>query len=281
MTQIWQPGDIVGYVNDKPVFQVGGGSEGAVEQPVGDSSQGSEEFEPTTASEPQETQAPWAKYLEGIPSSLHPVVEQNYRKWDSDVTQRFQKVHSEYEPLKGYQPLLENGYDPQQVYQLVDALNNDPKQVYDALVASFADEWGLNGEVSEQGQEDNEELPEFDPKVQELKSTVDLMADIMLEQHRKEQEAQEDAQLDQYLSALKQQHGDFDEAIVLGLMHSGMSGEDAISRYNAVLSNQNRPPAPRLLGSGGGVPTESVKLDTPQARKQVIAQMLANAKAQS
>ena len=281
MTQIWQPGDIVGYVNNKPVFQVGGGSEGAVEQPVGES-QGSEEtFEPTTASEPQETQAPWAKYLEGIPSSLHPVVEQNYRKWDSDVTQRFQKVHSEYEPLKGYTPFVEAGYDPQQVHTLVEALNNDPRQIYDALVAQFADEWGLNGQTPEQGQEDNEEFPEFDPKVQELKSTVDLMADIMLEQHRKEQAALEDAQLDAYLGALREKHGDYDETIVLGLMNSGMSGEDAVARYQAVLSNQNRPPAPRLLGSGGGIPTEQVKLDTPQARKQVIAQMLANAKEQT
>lgn len=281
MIRHWQPGDIVGFVNGKPVFQVGGGSEPAIEQPVGnDDSQGADNFEPSTASEPQETQAPWAKYLEGVPSSFTPLIESRFKEWDADVTRRFQKVHSDYEPLKPYQPLAEAGYDPDQLYQLAEALNSNPRQVYEALVANFGDEWGLGDNSSEQGQEDNEDddLPEYDPKIHELESTVNTMADILLEQHRREQEAQEDAQLDAYLSSLREQHGDFNEKVVLGLMNSGMSGEDAIAEYQAAINQRNRPPAPKLLGSGGGIPTEQVDLSSPKARKQVIAQMLANAK---
>lgn len=280
---------LIGFTKrGKPIYLIAGGSEGAPEletQP--DQSQGQEL--PDTTPEP-DVESPWSKYLEGVPTAFRPTIEGRFKEWDADVTRKFQQVHSEYEPYKAFQPLLDAGYDPQQLYQLADTINNDPRRLYDALVSNFGDEWGLNGQVQtpEQGQHGtnvDEDLLESDPRYAELKSTVDIMADIFLEQHRREQEQTEDQQLDQYLGALKQQFGEYDEKVVLGLMNAGLSGEDAVKAYqNSItqaLQQRNRPQAPRILGSGGGIPTESVDLSKSQNRKNLVTQMLTAAKEQT
>lgn len=278
---------LIGFTKrGKPIYLIAGGSEGAPElENEPDFSQGQEETPDTTNEPPAET--PWSKYLEGVPTAFIPTIEKNYRAWDADVTRKFQEVHSEYEPYKAFQPLLEAGYDPQQLYQLAETVNNDPRKLYDALVANFGEEWGIAGQTQtpEQGQGtvDEEEL-ESDPRYAELKSTVDIMADIFLEQHRREQEFGEDQHLDQYLGALKEAYGDYDERVVLGLMNAGLNGEEAVKAYQdsiqTAINQRNRPNAPRILGSGGGIPTESVDLSKPQNRKNLVAQMLANAKEQ-
>jgi hypothetical protein len=280
---------VIGYTKSgNPIHLIMGGSEPAVEQPVEapDSSQG-QSSGTTEAVEPQQTETPWSKYLEGVPSAFVPVISERFKEWDADTTRKFQQVHSEYEPLKAYQPLAQAGYDPDQLLSLAETINTDPRRLYDALVSQFGDEWGIsNGQIvtPEQGQQgtvDDEEL-ETDPRYAELKSTVDILADIFLEQHRREQAQTEDQQLDAYLGALREKHGDYDERVVLGLMNAGLSGEDAVQAYQqsiqSALQANNRPTAPRILGSGGGVPVDSVDLSKPQTRKDVIAQMLANSK---
>lgn len=278
---------LIGFTKrGKPIYLIAGGSDPAPELEVQpDQSQGQpDDNQPDTT---QTGESPWSKYLEGVPTAFVPTIEARFKEWDADTTRKFQQVHSEYEPYKAFQPLLDAGYDPQQLYQLADTINNDPRKLYDALVANFGEEWGVNGQVQtpEQGQngtvDEGEDLS-ADPRYMELKNTVDIMADIFLEQHRREQESTEDAQLDEYLGALQEKHGDFDERVVLGLMNAGLSGEDAVSAYQqsiqAALQQNNRPNAPRLLGSGGGIPTDSVDLSKPQNRKDLVAQMLAAAK---
>src|SRR6187399_3584926 len=75
----------------------------------------------------------WNKFLEVVPQDLHEKVTPLLQKWDSGVQDRFNKVHSEYEPWKG---LKESGVDPELAQfgvNLVSALQNDPQMVFKAL----------------------------------------------------------------------------------------------------------------------------------------------------
>jgi uncharacterized protein YciW len=47
-----------------------------------------------------ESQAPYANYLAELPETVRSLVEPTFKKWDGDVTRRFQELHSEYDPWK-------------------------------------------------------------------------------------------------------------------------------------------------------------------------------------
>ena len=94
--------------------------------------------------QPEETQAPYAEQLATLPESVRPLVEPIFKDWDSKVTERFQKVHSEYEPWKD----VTTKYDPESVQQaiaLAQYLQDDPKGLYERLAEAY-------GFATEQGQ---------------------------------------------------------------------------------------------------------------------------------
>lgn len=249
------------------------GENAGVEQPV----------QQAPEAPPQEPVSPYAEHLESLPESVRPLVEPIFKKWDADVTQRFQQVHSQYEPYKAWEPIASE-YDPdtvQQAIQLAQVLNEDPRRVYDALAENF-------GYASEQGHadpdaEDDSEFdgPVIDPRLQTVEEMTNAMAEIMLSQQRIQQEAQEDAELDAYLNDLKSKHGDYDEEYVLAHMHMGFSGEEAIAKYQQLIgqARQTAPVAPAILGSGGGLPSNAIdpaQLSTKDT-KALVAQFLAQA----
>lgn len=57
----------------------------------------------------EENKPPYASYLEGLPTSIVPMVEKAFKQWDADTSRKFQEVHSQYEPLKPYKNLAEIG----------------------------------------------------------------------------------------------------------------------------------------------------------------------------
>lgn len=233
--------------------------------------------------EPQEHTSPWAQYLEPLPESVRPLVEPTFKQWDADVTQRFQKVQSEYAPLKDFAPLVEQGFTPDvagQAFNLMQALNNDPE----AVLRELAEAIGYDLDQGTQEPNDDGETPgEFvDPRLATVEQMTEAMAEIMLAQERQQQEAQENAMLDAHLAELKEKHGEFDEEYILLLMGNGLTGEQAVAKYQDLVGKVSRPAppvAPTLLGAGGGLPSQGVDLSnlTSSQTKDLVAQMLAQA----
>lgn len=227
--------------------------------------------------------APWADYVKDLPASVVPLVEPIFKKWDGDVTQRFQTVHSDYEPLKPFRQIVDNGWDfndVQQALVLAQQLNENPQAVYNALQEAY-------GYGAEQGQSDDENVgfsdPEYvDPNLQRYMEMTETMAQLLTQQQQSEQQAREDAELDQTLTALAEKHGQFDPEYVMTKVYAGNTWEQAIEAYQGLINNvaANRPAAPPvIMGSGGGLPSQVVNPASmsDKDRKALITQMLAQA----
>lgn len=230
--------------------------------------------------EPQEQKAPWADYLEPLPESVRPLVEPTFKKWDADVTQRFQQYSQTLEPYKAWDPVIQEFQDPQVAQQaaaLMQAINDDPERVYRALAEQFGFDAGQGDEEADNGFDKPEDY--VDPEFAQYRQMTENMAAIMLAQQEAERAAQEDAELDQYISGLKQKYGDFDDEYVLAHMHLGMDGEQAVAKFQSILQNRlaQVPTAPTILGSGGGLPSMAIDPGQLNSRdtKNLVAQMLA------
>jgi len=230
-------------------------------------------------------EAPWASYLSELPESVRPLVEPQFKAWDSNVTQRFQQVHSQYEPLKPYQQFTDAGWSPEdltQALQLRAALETDPQAVYQALV----DNYGYGTPTGEQGQADEPDgTTEYnDPRLTQLEAQQQQMLEFLQQQETTKQQVLEDQQLDTYLNNLKQTFGEFDMDYVMTKMYNGMSGDDAVAQYRALASQagQQYQQTPVIMGGGGGVPSQQVNPGSmsDKDRKALITQMLAQANQQ-
>lgn len=243
-----------------------------VQGPTTDTDNGA--AEPTANSNP----APWAEYLEPLPDSVRPLVEPAFKKWDADVTQRFQKYSQDLESYKEWDPIREEFGDPQvalQAAQLMQAINEDPERVYRALAENF----GFGDQGGQEPEPENDPSDYVDPEFAAYRQMTENMAQIMLAQQEAESAAKEDAELDNYLSELKSKHGDFDEEYVLAHMHLGMDGEQAVAKFQSIIGNarQTSQTAPTILGSGGGLPSQVIDPGQLNSRdtKALVAQMLA------
>jgi len=239
----------------------------------------------------------WNELLGIMPTQLHPQMIPHLQKWDQGVQQQFQKVHSQYEP---YKPFLDAQVDPQQIQyalQIMEHLNNNPRQIYDALAEFHG--WNEQGQTEPNAPvtEDYSDLGNIvdeDPRISQLNEQVELMRNIMLAQYNEQQQAQmqqqqsqqeqqEDQALEEEFTTLKSKYGEFDERYVLGLMAAGTSAEDAVKSYNELVEQtlQNRPgnSAPRVLGGGGGVPSNAINHSSlsDEDRRRLVVQRLQQA----
>jgi len=234
----------------------------------------------------------WQPFLDALPSSLHSQVTPILSEWDKGVQQRFESIHEEYAPYKQYK---EQGVDPETIgyaLNLVNALNENPEQVWKSMGEYYnltpaeqaaVDEAAKTEGSSDQGWMDDEDY--VDPRIAKLEEGVKQMAELLMQEQQAKAQAAEDERLASELSGLKEKYGEYDENYVLGLMLNGASAEEAIKGYkeitDKILAQNNRPPAPKVLGGGGGgVASTSVnpaKLSEAE-RKQLAMQMLAKAK---
>ena len=215
-----------------------------------------------------QTPAPYAPFLERVPESVRGVIEPIFKEWDSNVTQRFQGVHSQYEWAQPWKEIAEN-YEPDTVSQAIEvlsALEQNPEGFYQALAQAYNFGQGQGQQVPGQQGDPNEEM-EVDPRFSQLEETVGTLAQLMLDRQQQEEYSAEEQQLMSELQTLQQQHGDFDMDYVITKIASGVEPEDAVKAYRALVGNngggQNngngngqRPPV--VMGSGGGVPSQSI-----------------------
>ena len=231
---------------------------------------------------------PWAQYLADLPESVRPLVEPKFKEWDANTTQRFQKVHSDYEPLKPYQAIVDNGWDyadVQQALTLAATLNENPQAVFDALVQNYgfgAPEQGQEQENPDDFSQQQQQVE--DPRFAQLEQMTNQLAQIEVERQQAVQTAREDQQLEQLMTSLKTEHGDFNERYVMTQIYGGMDPVAAVQDFQNMIAqaSQNRPQVPTIMGSGGGLPSQSVNPSqlSDRDRKNLVAQMIAQSQQQ-
>lgn len=210
--------------------------------------------------EPQGNGNPaWQPFLEAVPQEYHAKVTPLLQEWDKGVNDRFQKVHSEYEPWK---PIIGAAGDPQTAQyalNLLDAMYNNPEVIYEALKSKY--NFDGNGKPPEQGNGNGQGQGEptqepWEARYNQLQGQQAQIAEYLLNQRRAEMEAQQDALLDRELASLKQKYGDYNEQYVLALMQGGVSAEDAVKKFHEFQEEtaKNYRPKPLIMGGGGQYP---------------------------
>lgn len=240
----------------------------------------------------------WNEFLQVIPQELHEKVTPLLQKWDQGVNDRFQKVHSEYEPWKD----ITKSTDPETTrwaLNVLNALNENPKMVYDALGDWMKDSGIDAGQIQQAVQQQQQGLstgqgqqgPE-DPYKQQfdgLQQQVRLMTEFLQAQQQNQESQQMDYQVAQEFDAASKKYGlsPQDEQFVSGLVlqNPGISIDQAAQQFNEFRNQvaQTHRPAPLIMGSGGGLPGQGIdptKLDG-KGTKDLVVQMLNAAKAQN
>lgn len=196
----------------------------------------------------------WSEFLSVVPQELHHQITPVLKKWDDGVSERFNKVHSEYAAFK---PFKESGVDPavlQQGYQIYNALQTDPKRVFEALTGAYPEL--LEGIAAQAGQGQQE--PSTDDMLQKRLDAMDSqqrqMAELMIAQHRAEEVARADAALDAEFASMRTKYGDFNDEWVLSKLQVNpkMSVEAAVKSYVDFESGMRAKYAPKPLFMGGG-----------------------------
>lgn len=240
---------------------------------------------------------PYKQQLEEFPESLRPIAEKQFQEWDKQVNDRFDKLHSQYEPWKD----VFEATDPETVNNallLAQAMQERPQEVWEAIAAA-------HGFSSGQGQNSNQQEPnssqkpdegspvELDPndplfqKLTQLEQNQAIIAQALASRNDAEALTAANQQLDQLLTGLREKHGDFNEKFVLGLIANGADPEKAVEEFKSIvsdsLSKQNSPNAPTVVGGGGGVAAEPVDVTkmSPKDTKTHVADLLAKAAAEA
>jgi hypothetical protein len=279
------PRTILGYrKNGKPIYPIAGGSESAPEDTGVDFS-GEDATESYSTPVAQDNPA-WQPFLEILPDSLHETVRPVLQDWDRNVQSRYETIQQQYAP---YEQFRADNIDPGELaysYQVVQALNENPAEVIRTMAEFFGIELTPQQQAQAAAVATNPVTPgdtesyEVDPRIQQLEQGFQTLAAMALQNQSQAEARQADIQLDQTLTELKQQHGDFDEKIVLSYMLSGQSPEQAVIAYkeleSQILAGANRPPAPRVMGGGGGIPSDRVNPATMSdaERRALVTNML-------
>lgn len=256
-----------------------GGSEGSAGGPDGGYTGGS------TGNESQGNPA-WNEFLQVVPQELHSQVTPVLQKWDQGVNERFNKVHSEYEP---YKPFKDAGIPPEDLQfavNLMNSLTEDPQTVYKAIGEFYKLNTPEPGSNSGQGQSGppTEQDDPYSSRFSEIERQNQILAQHFIQQREAQENAQADYELDSELASLRQKYGDYDERYVLALMQNGMGGDEAVQQFQSFVTNEAAKyrPKPLIMGGGGGLPgqrTDPKKMSDAET-KNYVAQILAAAQQQ-
>jgi len=245
-----------------------------------------EEKEEEETYRPQVGHPAWRQILDTIPKEYHEQIIPTLQDWDRGVSRRFQRIHDEYAPYKELGEI-----EPDSIKE---ALN-----VYNALTSNPAETWEAIGrvyglsprQVSQAASQDEdfdlEDLPapirERLNRLDEHDRTLMQLSQQIQQQNAISQTQAEDEALDQYLEELREEYGEFDEDYVVGLIASGMDGEDAVERFQALLYNiadnisfekDDKQNYPQVMSGGGGVPDYG-QVDTSKMSNQDTQALIA------
>lgn len=225
----------------------------------------------------------WDEVLSLLPEQFHSVVTPTFQKWDQSAQSRIEAANAELKQFEAYKPYVEHGINSDELEQglrLLYEINNNPQNVYEALKNSY--NFGQQPETPETPEGEENPLDNLPPEILEKINSHDGMlqavAQIVLNDAQAKQDATADAALEKELNDLKTAHGEYDEDYVLAKMQLGMSGEDAVKSYQALVQRITPQPfAPSVLGSSGGngVPSGAIDVTklSPKDTRNLVAQM--------
>lgn len=292
--------DAAAQGNALPAPSAGAQPVAATPAPVaapGTLSQGQQPVEPVLSDYAQ-------SILQGVSEADRAVVERYVSQWDAGVQRRVGQLEQTYEPI---QQFLGSGYeidDLATAVQMYDMFTQNPE----VAVKAFSDAFGQSQQPQQQpGQPQQYQqpqvpglpgVPQQQPQFQlppELGQTLEQMNQFMQAQAVSQQQMQaqqaaqqEDAALDNYMTLLKQEKGDFDENFVMARMAIGIDGADAVDEFNSIIQQRMTPqsgapqlPAVPVLNGGSAVAGQvPISEASDQQRRAVVTQMLQNLQAQ-
>jgi hypothetical protein len=115
----------------------------AATEPITSFSQSQQPQAPTQ--QPVNSNPAYAEHLNKIPEGFRGVVEPIFKEWDTNVNQRFEQVHSKYQP---YKEIIESGAQPQQLAQALNIYHNldrDPVAFFNMLQQHLTQQGMLQG----------------------------------------------------------------------------------------------------------------------------------------
>lgn len=239
-------------------------------------------------------------FLKDVDESDREIVSKYIKQWDGGVTRKFQEYSGK---LKGYEELgdLDTLVNAQ---GLVQDIQNDPVQFFNYFrdyllenAQAIQEQYGIddlqkalgmaqqmsNNELDDSGLPEYDGIPkEFVQQFQEMQSKLESFGSEYEQMKASQQEREQMEMLDNVLSDLHNEHGDFDDRVVLSLIASGLAPEEAIQEWNgireSIVSSQGSN-APVLLNGPAATPLDQVdmdKLKDPAARKQIGAALLSS-----
>jgi len=245
------------------------------------------EEEDEEGSQPQARVHPaWQEILDSVPAEYHEQIIPTLQQWDRGVSRRFQRIHDEYAPYKEFEELEPDSI--KEAVNIYNALTTDPAATWEAIGRVY----GLSPqEVSQAASQDEDfdldDLPapirDRLNRLDEHDKTLQLLSLQMQQQGQQAEEQAQDEALEEYLGELKEEYGDFDEDYVVGLMASGMDGEDAVERFQALLGqiaseitfeDDGKPEYPQVMSGGGGV-ADFAQVDTSKMSNQDTQALIA------
>lgn len=232
--------------------------------------------------------------VQGVDPKWNDVLQHIPEDKRAEVTPKLQEYDKQYSELAPWQEFQKSGIDPQTAETAVNvlaALEHQPQMVYEQLGKHLGISTQEVQEVMEEEPEstETESTSGVDPNIQQKLDTLEkqfnTLAQIALAQKQEQEQSAEakeqDKAIENELSVLKKQYGDFPEdEILMRMLHKEMSAEDAYKEYASRTEEiRKRRPAPQLLGGGGQVPQGGIdpKKLSGKETKSLVAQMLSQA----
>lgn len=215
----------------------------------------------------------WQEILDILPDeALRTIVKPHLERWDSGVQSRFQNLQQQYEPWK---PYIENDVDPEFVNQalgIAAAIENEPAKILAAMQEAYPDIMaeflqqaaGSQGVRDTGGQVDDEDDDPYEARFAQHEQMMEKLAETFLADVEANESKENQEALDDYLGALKDTYGHYDETFVLTQIANGVDGEDAVKAFQSMVKSyggdvtrtqQTANGAPTVLSSNGGLPT--------------------------
>lgn len=174
--------------------------------------------------------------LDLLPEELHGLVQPKLNEWDRGVQDRFQEIHSEYEPWKEFENQGISAQDADQALRFLQMFNENPEDVIRQAIEHFNLNLGQedddydDNDLDDEDYEDDEDDPN-DRRYRELRDSQRDIDQRLSDREQADLDAQADDALDQYLDELEEEFGPYDEQYVLSLMGQGIRGEDAVQQF--------------------------------------------------
>lgn len=250
----------------------------------------------------------WQELLSVLPESLHPVVKPHLEQMDKKVNEAFRNIHSQYEDYKQFK---DHGIDAQYLVNAYNFTKNfeanpgavlkEANEVYNLgfLDAEAAKAMAASNDDDDDEFEDDDDMRDLanHPQFKALYDAVNGLNSKLTEREQQELLEQQAAQHNEYLNELlgKDENKHVDRDFVTAVMSQGLTGEQAIERYNAALAqrfgDQIPPPVnnqtqqqtgqpPVVMGgnggSGSGSPEQPIDFATMKGSdvNDLVVQML-------